>query len=151
MKKPKHRRRNHRITEWRPGPRDRPFPEPDLADWLQNAEDTGLTLYWSAVLVKGPSAKIKDQPLRSNPFDDAAGLARATYSSESRIFTIPSGPVNNSSRRARGLLPAHHREPRLAAGQRWLRRQPMPKAASAAVRGVPTGTAGKHKDGNAKS
>ena len=26
---------------------DRPFQETDVADWLQNAEDTALTLYWS--------------------------------------------------------------------------------------------------------
>jgi len=26
---------------------DRPFQEKDVADWLQNAEDTASTLYWS--------------------------------------------------------------------------------------------------------
>jgi predicted GNAT family acetyltransferase len=26
---------------------DRAFQETDVADWLQNAEDTALTLYWS--------------------------------------------------------------------------------------------------------
>jgi hypothetical protein len=26
---------------------DRPFEETDVADWLHNAEDTALTLYWS--------------------------------------------------------------------------------------------------------
>ena len=26
---------------------DRPFQETDVAEWLQNSEDTALTLYWS--------------------------------------------------------------------------------------------------------
>jgi len=26
---------------------DRPFQEKDVAEWLQNTEDTALTLYWS--------------------------------------------------------------------------------------------------------